>query len=50
MKPIQNSVNETTTKMEEIGNVFRQLLLLIDSAENDEVVMLSKIDLSDGFW
>jgi hypothetical protein len=36
--------------VEEIGNVFRRLLSLIDSAAADEVVMLSKIDLSDGFW
>jgi hypothetical protein len=56
MDPIQTSVNETTTKLapsgpvEEIGNVFRRLMSLLDSAENDEVVMLSKIDLSDGFW
>jgi hypothetical protein len=56
MEPIQASVNDTTTKLapsgpvEEIGNVFRRLLSLIDSAEADEVVMLSKIDLSDGFW
>jgi hypothetical protein len=56
MEPVQDSVNDTTTKLaptgpvEEIGNVFRRLLSLMDSAENDEVVMLSKIDLSDGFW
>jgi hypothetical protein len=56
MEPLQASVNETTNKLapsgpvEEIGNVFRRLLSLLDSAETDEVVMLSKIDLSDGFW
>jgi hypothetical protein len=56
MEPVQASVNETTAKLaptgpvKEIGNVFRRLLSLMDSAENDEVVMLSKIDLSDGFW
>jgi hypothetical protein len=54
--PIQASVNDTTERLapdhpvREIGNAFRLVLHLIDSAEADEVVMLSKIDLSDGFW
>jgi hypothetical protein len=36
--------------VKEIGNVFRRVLCLLDDAEADEIVMLSKIDLSDGFW
>jgi hypothetical protein len=36
--------------VKEIGNVFRRVLCLMDDAETDEIVMLSKIDLSDGFW
>jgi hypothetical protein len=46
-KPLQAGVNETTA---EIGQVFRRLLSLINEAEAGEVVMLAKIDLSDGFW
>ncbi len=55
-QPIQAGVNETTAKLapqepvQEIGQVFRRLLDLIDGAEAGEVVMLAKIDLSDGFW
>jgi hypothetical protein len=51
-EPIQVSVNETTKRLapeapvKEIGNVFRRLLHF----DLDEIVMLSKIDLSDGFW
>lgn len=30
--------------------MFRRLLHFIDSVDPDEIVMLSKIDLSDGFW
>ena len=54
--PIQAGVNETTVKLapqepvREIGNVLRRVLTLLDSAALDEVVMLAKIDLSDGFW
>jgi hypothetical protein len=54
--PIQAGVNDTTVKLapqepvREIGNVFRRVITLLDSVELDEVVMLSKIDLSDGFW
>jgi hypothetical protein len=53
---IQASVNETTEHLapeapvKEIGNVFRGLLHFIDSVDPDEIMMLSKIDLSDGFW
>jgi hypothetical protein len=55
-QPLQAGVNETTTKLapqepvQEIGQVFRRLLDLINGAEAGEVVMLAKIDLSDGFW
>ena len=54
--PIQPGVNKTTIKLapqepvREIGNVFRRVVTLMDSAALDEVVMMSKIDLSDGFW
>jgi hypothetical protein len=54
--PIQAGVNETTVRLapegpvKEIGNVFRRVLALLDAAALDEVVMLAKIDLSDGFW
>jgi hypothetical protein len=54
--PIQKGVNETTVKLapqdpvKEIGNVFRRVVTLLDSAALDDVVMLTKIDLSDGFW
>jgi hypothetical protein len=54
--PIQAGVNDTTVQLapqepvHEIGNVLRQVLTLLDSAALDEVVMLAKIDLSDGFW
>jgi hypothetical protein len=34
----------------EIGNVFWRVITLMDSVKLDEVVMLSKIVLSDGFW
>jgi hypothetical protein len=30
--------------------VFRRVLQLVDDAADDEVVLFSKIDLSDGFW
>jgi hypothetical protein len=36
--------------VKEIGNVFRRLLHFLDCVDPDEIVMLSKIDLSDGFW
>jgi hypothetical protein len=55
-EPIQAGVNETTAKLapqgpvRKIGQVFRRLLNLISEAEAGEVVMLAKIDLSDGFW
>jgi hypothetical protein len=55
-EPLQAGVNETTAKLapegpvREIGQVFRRLLTLINEAEAGEVVMLAKIDLSDGFW
>jgi hypothetical protein len=55
-EPIQAGVNATTAKLapqepvREIGNVFRRVITLLDSVDLDEVVMLSKIDLSDGFW
>jgi hypothetical protein len=54
--PMQAGVNGTTVKLapqepvREIGNVLRRVLTLLDSADMDEVVMLAKIDLSDGFW
>jgi hypothetical protein len=53
---LQAGVNETTKPLapeapvKEIGNVFRRVLTLMNEAEANEVVMLSKIDLSDGFW
>jgi hypothetical protein len=55
-KPIQASINEMTAKlapdgpMQETGQVFCSLLSLINKAEADKVVMLAKIDLSNGFW
>jgi hypothetical protein len=55
-EPIHASVNETTNRLapdkpvREIGNVFHRVMHLLNSAEAGEVVMLSKIDLSDGFW
>jgi hypothetical protein len=54
--PVQQGVNKTTVKLapqapvQEIGNVFRRVVTLMDSAALDEVVMMTKIDLSDGFW
>jgi hypothetical protein len=36
--------------VKEIGNVFWRLLHFLNSVDPDEIVMLSKIDLSDGFW
>jgi hypothetical protein len=54
--PIQAGVNETTIQLASqepvraIGNVLRRVLTLLDSAALDEVIMLAKIDLSDGFW
>jgi hypothetical protein len=36
--------------VKEIRNVFRCLLQFINSVDSDKIVMLSKIDLSDGFW
>jgi hypothetical protein len=55
-QPLQQGVNNTTTRLapdapvREIGNVFRRVLSLLNGSEANEVVMLSKIDLSDGFW
>jgi hypothetical protein len=55
-EPIQASCNETTKRLaleapvKEIGHVFPRLLHFIDSVNPDEIVMLLKIDLSDGFW
>ena len=55
-EPMQQGVNSTTERLapdqpvKEIGNVFRRVLCLMNDAEADEVVMLSKIDLLDGFW
>jgi hypothetical protein len=49
-------VHNTTIKlapngpMKEIGNVFCCILYLLDDVKSDEVIMLSKIDLLDGFW
>ena len=53
---IQDSVNKMTAwlapyaPLKEIGNVFHNTLHLIDSVAEGEVVMLAKIDLSDGLW
>jgi hypothetical protein len=53
-EPIQRGVNETTVKLapqdpvKESGNVFWRVITFMDSADFDEVVMLAKIDLSDG--
>jgi hypothetical protein len=55
-QPLQQGVKDTTTRLapdapvREIGNVFRRVLSLLNDSEADEVVTLSKIDLSDGFW
>jgi hypothetical protein len=55
-QPLQQGVSDTTTRLapdapvREIGNVFRRVLSLLNDSEADEVVILSKIDLSDGFW
>jgi hypothetical protein len=56
-QPLQPGVNNTTITriapdalVREIGNVFRRVLSLLNGLEADEVVMLSKIDLSDRFW
>jgi hypothetical protein len=55
-EPIHTSITETTNwlatdkPIQEIGNVFRRVMHLLDSAKAGEVVMLSNIDLSDGFW
>jgi hypothetical protein len=53
--PLQASVNNTIKQLvapeapvKEIGNVFRRLLHFIDSVYPDEIVIISKIDLSDG--
>jgi hypothetical protein len=49
-------VNETTAKrappgpVHEIGQMFHCLINLISEAKVGKVVMLAKIDLSDGFW
>ena len=48
--------DETTERLspdapvKDIGNVFRRILHFIESLAEVEVVMLGKIDLSDGFW
>jgi hypothetical protein len=53
---LQQGVNDRTIRLapdapvREIGNVFRRVLSLLNDSEADEVVMLSKVDLSDGFW
>jgi hypothetical protein len=55
-EPIHASVNETTNRLapdkpvQEIGDVFCRVMHLLDSADAGKVVMLSKIDLPDGFW
>jgi hypothetical protein len=55
-EPVQQGVDATTERLapdkpvKEIGNAFRRILNLLFEAESDEIVMLSKIDLSDGFW
>jgi hypothetical protein len=55
-QPLQQGVTDTTSRLapdkpvREIGNVFRRVLSLLHDAKADEVVILSKIDLSDGFW
>jgi hypothetical protein len=54
--PWSTHVNDTNIKLapqetvREIGNVFQQVIALLDSAALDEVVMLEKRDLSDRFW
>ena len=53
---MQEAVNDTTIKrspeipVRELGNVFLRLLDFLSKVPADEVIMLSKIDLSDGFW
>ena len=55
-KPIQDNTNEATERLapdsllKEICNVFHRILNFIDSVGEGEVIMLAKIDLSDGFW
>jgi hypothetical protein len=55
-RPLQHvGVNDTTSRLApdkpvcKIGNVFCQVFSLLNGPEADEAVMLSKIDLSDGF-
>jgi hypothetical protein len=56
LQPLQQGVNDTTSRLvpyspvRKIGNVFSRVLSLLHDAQADEVVMLSKIDLSDGLW
>ncbi len=53
---IQKSVNDTTTQLapqepvREIGNVLKRMFDLMAEVPAEEDIMLSKIDLSDGFW
>ncbi len=55
LDPLQTGVNVTTAKlaptepMGKIGQVFCRILNLINKAESGKVVMLAKIDLSNGF-
>lgn len=50
------SVNETTTKLspvypvKEVGRVLSRLLHFVATVPPEEIIMFSKLDLSDGFW
>lgn len=52
----QASVNETTCKesppepVKELGNVILRLFDFMAAVPSSEIIMFSKIDLSDGFW
>jgi hypothetical protein len=53
---MQESVNDSTVQLSpqgpvrEIGNVLKRMCRLLAEVPEEEDVMLSKIDLSDGFW
>ena len=53
---MQESVNDSTVQqspqepVREIGNVLKRMCRLLAEVPDKEDVMLSKIDLSDGFW
>jgi hypothetical protein len=54
--PIQAEVNKTMVKLalqepvHKIGIILQQVLILLYSAALEEVAMLAKIDLYNGFW